>query len=659
MFGGERMAKEKQTFITSIAAAYFELKNKMSVSFKKGIVGRKGYLCKKYPELVSSFGWEGDKDAPIAYIDGSFSLRDRRNVFITFGIRNIDTKVSWYNKEGWLPCFVSEFGKGKCRYKIENFADCVSVDGNDFEIVYSRLTVTNNGSNSVDMPEVSSLLVPLCAVPEKIDPGKTETADYAVGADRFGKKISYPSNSKIRSLGSFDEHYNHMKSYWTSRLEPLCEIEALPDERLINAYKAGYVYTMIVKDGNELHVGENGYDRVFDHDVIGILVYLLTMGDYKNVKEYAKFILKNPQYPDARWKYSWFFAYYLFKTGDKDYILSEFEEIRKNARSIETDIDSATGVMKNTNAIDSNGSWTIDNWSALMGLRSYEYICDYLGRADESKWAKSVYSRLFASVNAAVTDIIEKKNLDYLPISLTESNEEGKRSNPKDANWASMFLFGRWAWDGWLFCAEQSGPMINLIDATYKHGFDRRKGVCASRYNFGGYPHGYFSSAYNAGYGSTALRADSNRDLGIKAYQYMIENAMSGPFSWWEGIGYPSDDSPWNIPHASGGGGSCPHIWGQSTASKVLLDSLICQRTNGDIIIGRGVPAEWLKDGNVIAVNKYPIENSGRINMRIAVNKNEIKITVSGSRPSGRIIADLPRNGFSIITEENYDGHIG
>lgn len=653
------MSKEKQTFVTRIAAAYFELINRMSVSFKKGIIGRSGYLCKEFPELIASFGWEGDKDAPIAYIDGSYYLRDRGNVFITFGIRNIDTKVSWYNKEGWLPCFVSEFGREDCRYKIENFADCVTVDGNDFEIAYSRLTITNSGSNSVDIPKVSPLLVPLCELPRKVNPGETISLDFAVGADRFGKKISYPSDEKIKSLGGFNEHYEHMKSYWTSRLEPLCEIESLPDEKLINAYKAGYVYTMIVKDGNELHVGENGYDRVFDHDVIGILVYLLTMGDYKKLKDYAEFILINPQYPDARWKYSWFFAYYLFKTGDKEYILSRFDEIRKNARSIESDIDINSGIMKTTNAIDSNGNWTIDNWSALMGLRCYEYICNRLGKSDEAAKTKGIYLKLFRNVNSAMNDIIEKKNLGYIPISLTESNEEGKRSNPKDANWASMFLFGRWAWDGWLFCAEQGGPMIDLIDDTYEHGFERRKDVCSSRYNFGGYPHGYFCSAYNAGYGSTALRGSRNRDLGIKAYQYMIENAMSGPFSWWEGIDYPDEKSPWDIPHAAGGGGSCQHIWGQSTASKVLLDSLICQRVNGDVIIGRGVPAEWLKCGNIIAVNRYPIENGGRINMRITVNTDEINISVLGDRPTGKIIVDLPRKGLKIITEENYDRNIG
>lgn len=654
------MPKDEQTLFTSITAAYFTVINKLNVSLKRGLIGKKGYACKEFPELVASFGCEGDKHAPIAYIDGCYRLRDRKSTFITFGINNIDSKISWYNKEGWLPCFVSEFKKNGNDYRIENFADRVIINGRDFEIAYSRVTVKNNSDKELVLPKVSKLLVPLREYPKTLAPNESVQMDFAVGADRFGGNYPYPSADEIKAAGGFDEHYEKMKSYWVKRLEPLCEIFALPDEKLINAYKAGYVYTMIVKDGDELHVGENGYDRVFDHDVIGILAYLLTMGDFSRFKNYSEYILQNVQYPDARWKYSWPFALYLFKTGDISYIEEKFEQIKDNAHSIEADIDSETKIMKKTIAIDSLGYWTIDNWSALMGLCCYEYICKKLGYADEEKWAAELYDKLLFDANDFVGKTIEKKGLDYLPISMEESNEEGKRKNPKDANWASMFLFGRWGWDGWLFCARQSGIMLELIDKTYAHGFERRKDITDTIYNFGGYPHGYYCSAYNAGYGSTALRDEKYRDCAIKAYRFMIENAMSGPFSWWEGVDYPNEKSPWDIPHAAGGGGSCQHIWGQSTASKALLDSLVCQRVNGDVIIGRGVPSEWLYDGAVIEIKKYPIENNGRLNFKISVNKEGITVELSGDKPSGEIIIDLPECGFSVKTEEKYnDGNIG
>ncbi len=605
---------------------YFDTINKLRVW---GSPLKSGYAYRKYPELTGVFGCEGDKDAPIAFIDGSYLLRDGKSRMITFGVPCPDGKINWYNKEGFLPCLVSEYSNNSVNYVIENFADKISLNGNDFEIAYSRLSVENKGNEAITFPKVSKHLIPLTKVPEKVKSGEKAIVDYAAAADRFGGDYPFPTNCEIKSSGGFDIHYDSMKKYWLDRLEPLAEITELPDKRLIDAYKAGYIYTMICKDENELHVGENGYDRVFDHDVIGILNTLILLGDFKDTEEYSEYILKNVQYPDARWKYSWFFASYLQKTGNVDFVNSKFEDISRNAHSIaESRIDGGKGIMKKTMAIDSPGHWTTDNFSALTGLICYAYICRKTGRQDEAEWAEKEYDDLLCQCDKKIRETVDKYGLDYLPMSMEIPNSETSRSDPRDANRLSMFLFGRWCWDAYLFGGKQYGPMVELIDATYEHSAEIREKECASFYNFGGYPHGYFCSAYNAGYGSAALRGDKYRDTGIKAYQYMIDNAQSGPFSWWEGIKYPDSKSIWSISHASGGGGSCPHMWGQSTATKVLFDSIICEKADGTLIIGRGIPKEWLKEGCRIQVRKYPVSGGKRVNLLIEVIEGKPKITV-------------------------------
>ena len=379
---------------------------------------------------------------------------------------------------------------------------------------------------------------------------------------------------------------------------------------------------MICKDGFELHVGENGYDRVFDHDVIGILNTLLLLGDFRDVEKYSDFILKNVQYPDARWKYSWFFALYLQKTGNIDFVRSNFENIKSNALDIISSI-SKDGIMKETIAIDSPGHWTVDNFSALTGLICYRYICEKLGEAEESAKAEEAYNTLLKNCESCLKQTIEKYGLDYIPMNMKKPNSETSRSDPRDANRLSMFLFGRWLWDGFLFGGRGSDYINGLIDSTYEHSAKVRENISDSFYNFGGYPHGYFCSAYNAGYGSAALMGSKYRDAGVKAYEFMIDWAQSGPYSWWEGIKFPKDDSPWDIDHASGGGGSCPHMWGQSTAGKVLIDSIICEKADGTLIIGRGVPAEWIYEGSVIEIKKYPV-SGGRVNMRAEIRDNKL-----------------------------------
>lgn len=628
------------------------------------------YMYETNGGLTASFGWEGDKDAPIAYIDGSYNLRDNGNKMITFGVKDIPGKIKWYNAEGYLPCFVSEYEKDGMQYKIENFANKHTIDGNDFEIAYSRMTAVNTSDEEKYLPKVSASLIPLNKNAEnavKISADEAIVREYAVGADRFGGNYAYPEDEKIAAEGGFEENYAQMREYWNNRLEPLTKLD-LPDEQLVNAYKAGFIYTLIIRDdvdgSKQLHVGENGYDILFDHDTIGIVASLLTEGDFMYAKEYLATLPAQLQYDDAKWKYSWPYALYLSKTGDYEFIKEKFETIKTNTHNVETDrIDGGTGIIKKTNAIDSNGYWLIDNWAALAGLSTYQYLCGemyekYGGEeyTAESQWARNQYDSLLAVVEEKQKEVRENYDYPYLSIDMTVPTEDSARGDVRDANWASMFLFGRWGWDGWLFGAEQEGSeMISLIDDTYTHGFERREGVSDSIYNFGGYPHGYYCSAYNAGYGSTALRGEKYRDSGIKAYQFMIENAMSGPFGWWEGVDYQSDDSPWDISHAKGGGGSCQHMWGQSTASKVLIDSLIAEKINDKIIIGRGVPAEWVAADNGFSVSDHVVEQGKKIGYSVSTSADgrTVDITFSGDT------TELPLSIELIAFKNNIDSVSG
>ncbi|MET7279900.1 sugar-binding protein [Kribbella sp. NPDC005582] len=607
------------------------------------------------PGLTSSFGWEGDLNAPIAFIDGSYKLRSRGNLMVTFGVPDIPGKIKWTNAEGYLPAFVSEYAKDGLAVKVENFADLVVVGGNRFEVAYSRMTVTNTTTTEARLPRVSTALTPLNAAATTVGAGQTVVRDYAIAADRFGATYEWPTAVQLQQLGGFDKHYAHMRKYWNTRLAAIADITDLPDKRLINAYKAGYIYTLIIRDdingAKELHVGENGYDEMFDHDTIGIVSTLLTIGDFTYARDYLSTLPAQLQYDDAKWKYSWPYAVYLQRTGDKDFIRSRFETIKKNTHTVETDrIDGGKGIIKQTYAIDSLGYWTIDNWSALTGLTTYRYLATALGETAEAAWAKAEYDDLLRVATARIEQTMREHNLDYLPISMVEPNETGPRSDPRDANWASMFLFGRWAWDGYLFGAEQTGTMLDKIDDTYTHGFDRRKDISDTIYNFGGYPHGYFSSAYNAGYGSAALRGEQYRDLGIKAYQFMIDKAMSGPFGWWEGVDYPSADSPWDIDHARGGGGSNQHMWGQSTATKVLFDSLIAEKSDGTIIIGRGVPTEWIRDHQKIGLTRYPARNGTRVGYQLTTVGKRVTIRFSGPATTYSLELPVLRNNVAAVS---------
>ena len=50
----------------------------------------------------------------------------------------------------------------------------------------------------------------------------------------------------------------------------------------------------------------------------------------------------------------------------------------------------------------------------------------------------------------------------------------------------------------------------------------------------------------------------------------------------------PDPASPWVGSHPTAGAGASPHAWGAADANLVLLDSLIAERGDGALIIGRG-----------------------------------------------------------------------
>src|SRR5208282_2441968 len=147
--------------------------------------------------------------------------------------------------------------------------------------------------------------------------------------------------------------------------------------------------------------------------------------------------------------------------------------------------------------------------------------------------------------------------------------------------------------------------------ATYAYGFGRLRGILPPG-TTGGFPGDYYSSGYNAATGAAGLASTAHRDQGIVGYEFMLANSQSGPLSWWESSSAPDPSSPWVGRHPGAGQGSSPHAWGMAGANKVLLDSLVAQRADGALVVGRGVPPAWLRLGTPITVTNFPTTDGRR-----------------------------------------------
>jgi len=602
---------------------------------------------------ASAIGWEGNYQGVVTCLGGTFYVEDGINQNFGFGIYT-GTPTTWTDADGYLPAQVTTFRRSGAVITITEFADRLVIDGNAYVAVYSRVAVHNTTNRVIVAdPQASAGLTPLNRTVNSVSPGASVVHDYVVAVDRFGNNYPWPNAQALSSAGTFGQHYVHMRSFWNQQLSAIAGI-SVPDASLENAYRSGFIYTQIARSGNALNTGVNGYASEFSHDVIGILTNLFTQGYFSGshalLEEARNVIGSQGQYVDGTWTYAWPWAVYLMKTGDLAFVKSNFASegpmgaaqpsIEDTAHAIAADRTGPGGIMESTYDIDFVGYWTTDNYEALLGMAAYRYLAQQIGNVAEVTWATQQYDSLLAATNQTLSATIDRFGLRYLPCSMLEPNSANTCANPEDANWMSPF--GRWAWDGHLLGATLSGPGSTMIDATYAYGFQGLKGTLPPN-TFGGFPTDYYySTAYNAGYGNPGLASNAYRAQGILSYQFMLRNNQSGPNSWWESSNAPSASTPWIGRHPSAGQGSSPHAWGISQANKVLLDSLVAQRSDGALIVGRGVPARWIGDGSTISVTNFPTTDGKRLGLAITSSGRSVTLTLRGGPPSGSVLFQLP-----------------
>jgi hypothetical protein len=615
---------------------------------------------------ASVLGWTSNTNAVVACLGGSFfvttgngpgsgSTQAVAGTTYGYGIYN-DTSTTWVNADGYLPALVTSFHRAGAAVSITNFGDRITVGGHPYVAIYSRVKVTNPTSHAITLsPQASPGLIALDSAPARVAAHSSVNHDFVVTSDRFGGSYAYPSKQALIAAGGYARHFAHMQAYWTGQLAKIAQIRQLPDSQLVDAYRTGFIYTQIIRAGNELKTGANGYDTEFSHDVIGILANLFTQGyttgAHALLNRARSVIGSQTQYDDGVWTYPWVWAIYLQKTGDLKFVKANFDtdgpagksepSIEATAHLIAADRTGPGGIMEKTNDIDANGYWTIDNYEALTGLATYRWLAQQVGNTAQASWAAGQYASLLAATNKTLQATMSAARISYLPCSMTEPNTDNRCANAEDANWAAPFLFGRWAWDGYLFGAQRTGPGFTTIDATYDYGFGRLAGKLPPN-TFGGYPTQYFSTAYNAGYGEWGLASSQHRDQGILSYEFMIKNGQSGPYSWWESQQTPNPGSPWTGTHPEAGNGSSPHAWGMANANLVLLDSLVAERSDGTLIVGRGVPAGWVRPGQVIALANVPVSGGRRLGLRVTTHGDAVTLTLSGGRPAGPVLFQLP-----------------
>jgi hypothetical protein len=125
-------------------------------------------------------------------------------------------------------------------------------------------------------------------------------------------------------------------------------------------------------------------------------------------------------------------------------------------------------------------------------------------------------------------------------------------------------------------------------------------------------------------------------------------------------VAAPVSNDPWLGNHPSAGAGASPHAWGSADANLVLLDSLIAQKSDGSVIVGRGVPDSWLHSGRPIQVKNFPVGRGRTMAITVSSRRNQITLRISG-HPSGPVLFQLPAfvNDIARASAGQVDQHTG
>lgn len=682
-------------------------------------------------------GWEGNYYAPFAYLSGSYFARGVPDTYqqegqsycgamYAFGVYDYGLaagqapapgSVQWTMADGYLPALTTSFVRNSVKVSITDFADKQIIAGNPVELVYTRVSVTNQGTAAVTVPSGQSGpgLVELDSNPDAVAPGATVQHDFVAAVDTFGSGQALPGTATLTSDAlSYDRAFGNMAGYWNQRLSAIPTLSlpniTLPDtagladpgQAIDNAYKAAFVYTRIVQVASAPFSGANNYDWLLNHDLPGMLANRFALGDYTDAQNLLLVgrISEDPSfneeganwYWDGVWRTPVAWAQYLEGTNDVAFVKKYFHDDANGPSQwgpslytmMHTDylsqLNPSTGYLQSSFDNDSGGTWLFDDETALAGLSAYAYIATRIGDQAEAQWAQGAYTSLLNATNAGLAANEKANDFDFLPCEVNVPVTADRCDSPSDANWASQALWGENPWTIFLQGGQLNGILGDpaQTDNLYQMGFARLLGSVPYP-SFGAYT-GY-SVALNTAYAAAGLYSDEYRDLPITSYAWQIASTTGGPNAWWEANGSPPDpDNPWQGSHAAPEFGAIPYAWPMAGQTQTLLQSLVAQGLvsvkNPDssvsyrtaLYIGRGVPDAWIVPGQSISVghltSSYDESNGRRdtYGVRISVGRGQgaplVTVSLTGDVPGNDVQIQLPAfadMGVTAVLGGRYD----
>jgi hypothetical protein len=591
------------------------------------------------------------------------------------------SKIKWYLRDGYLPCPVSRWIAGPVQVEIQHFSNRILKDS--VTALYSRVRITNSSkiiqSVRLNINAGPNAEVPLSHEPTGahsdsmyydmiLSPGQSLNRDFVAFAT--GSRVQ---PAQLKSQGSFDLNYDAMSKYWHTRIEPLTSPVTLPVSGMVKMYKSIQIMIRenMVKNGNDYEIhpsptnpsNNHSYDHPFSHDAPNYIDQYMREGDFELAKKMlASSYFKasdtttwkgldagDPAYQDAVGKHMLPYAEYLRCTGDTSYFTPDIQaELKKTSRDLRKlrvfDDPEHYGLMEKSQDFENfagGGDYLLcDNWSALHGLQAYKYICVKLGNNAEAQWASDEMKDLNDCLNKALEKTCTRRKTEYYVGAFDDITLEQYRSSAY--SWVPYSgALSTFPWGASLRGFELGGFWKDRFDDSIQYALEQRDARQIPDGSWGtwwGQP--TYGTAYNCSAGLQCLFSDKYRTEVAKNLEFQLENQCV-PYNWPEAFEYKGKGQwvgMYEPPVSFGNLDS----WGASFTNQALLQVCASVKNDGTVILGRGIPDQWLSPGSVIEWSNVNVNENRKINFKITAGQSEVHLQIWGDVRNGNVHLNLP-----------------
>ena len=645
------------------------------------------------------FGWEGDQPKSLAYVGGELSPGGGSTViqyYLTSGsttyypnenASDLRDQATWSLADGYLPSPISSWPAGGAQITIQHFAD--SILSGAATAVYTQVTVANTTgaqlNQTLDVTAGTGTEVPLSGAPASSTSSAMTynvslSAHASVQYDFVALAAGSASSTQLSRAGSFATNYTAMAAYWNNQLAGTALPTSLPDPQLIAMYKANQIdqWEAIAdvdgqpeqwSSGGNTTPGIDNYASVYPHDVTDMVAQYVREGDYSLAGSIltSNYFLGIPSsgydgYLDTLG--SWIAPYWLYEQDANNpgfFTPSLQSSIEADAHDIADNVnttpgDQHNGLMDASNTFDNGSDYlVVDDLASIYGLQDYADLATAWAASDSSWSAEATWAQdEAASINTALNNYLTAYTIPRLggyynacldSCSMLTGGYQGNTLG-------TTLMMGELPWDGELSGNTDLGTWSDYLDASVYSAYTQRAATAPGipPDSWGAWssgPSGY-GTAYDAGAGVQLLTSsDPNlREQAIEDLEWLLAN-QSAPMQWGESFSQGS----WSTPEAD------LEAWALSGDAKALLESNVSVASDGDVIIGRGIPTSWISSGRPTSWTGVPVGGGQSIGFTITPESgNQVRLDLAGST-TGQVQFELPlfANNISSATAGSVD----